>query len=51
MCLLPFTTSPLGWLILGISGYSLYKAGKKKGTNEVAASKITKTQESEQTKN
>lgn len=38
MCYLPLAASPLGWAILGAGGYALYKAGKKKGQNEVAAS-------------
>ncbi len=40
MLYLPFTASPLGWVVLGISGYALYKAGKKKGAEESAASRI-----------
>lgn len=38
---LPLITSPLGWLILGVGGYALYKTGKKKGQDEAAASQIT----------
>lgn len=41
MFYLPLTTNPLGWVILGVGGYALYKAGKKKGEDEVAASQIT----------
>nr|WP_319490403.1 hypothetical protein [uncultured Desulfobacter sp.] len=41
MFYLPLTASPLGWVILGVGGYALYKAGKKKGQDEVAASQIT----------
>lgn len=41
MFYLPLTASPLGWIILGVGGYALYKAGKKKGEEEIAASQIT----------
>lgn len=41
MFYLPFTASPLGWVILGVGGYALYKVGKKKGQDEAAASQIT----------
>ena len=41
MFYLPLTASPLGWVILGVGGYALYKAGKKKGQDEIAASHIT----------
>ncbi len=41
MFYLPLTASPLGWVILGVGGYALYKAGKKKGQDEAAASQIT----------
>lgn len=41
MFYLPLTASPLGWVILGVGGYALYKAGKKKGQDEVDASQIT----------
>lgn len=41
MFYLPLTASPLGWIILGVGGYALYKAGKKKGEDEAAASRIT----------
>nr|WP_319392303.1 hypothetical protein [uncultured Desulfobacter sp.] len=37
MCYLPLAASPLGWVLLGVGGYALYKAGKKKGQNEVAS--------------
>lgn len=40
MLYLPLTATPLGWVILGVSGYALYKAGKKKGQEESAASRI-----------
>ncbi len=40
MLYLPLTATPLGWIILGASGYALYKAGKKKGLEESAASRI-----------
>ncbi|MGD9824362.1 hypothetical protein [Desulfobacter sp.] len=41
MFYLPLTASPLGWVILGVGGYALYRAGKKKGQDEAAASRIT----------
>nr|WP_319490414.1 hypothetical protein [uncultured Desulfobacter sp.] len=40
MCYLPLAAPPLGWVILGVGGYALYKAGKKKGQSEVAASTV-----------
>ncbi len=40
MLYLPLTATPLGWVVLGASGYLLYKAGKKKGQEEAAASRI-----------
>jgi hypothetical protein len=47
MFYLPLTASPLGWVILGVGGYALYKAGKKKGQDEVAAAEITQAPEKE----
>nr|WP_321465111.1 hypothetical protein [uncultured Desulfobulbus sp.] len=41
MFYLPLTTTPVGWLILGLGGYALYQAGKKKGEEEAAAAQIT----------
>ncbi len=41
MLYLPLTTNPLGWAILGLGGYALYKTGKKKGEEEAAAAQIT----------
>jgi len=41
MLYIPLTTSPLGWLILGLGGYALYRTGKKKGEEEAAAARIT----------
>ncbi len=41
MLYIPFTTNPVGWAILGIGGYVLYKRGKKKGEEEAAAMQIT----------
>lgn len=41
MFYLPLTTSPIGWVILSVGGYALYKSGKKKGQDEAAASQIT----------
>ncbi len=32
MFYLPLTASPIGWVILGVGGYALYRAGKKKRT-------------------
>lgn len=40
MFYIPLTTTPIGWLILGLGGYTLYKRGRKKGEEEVAASQI-----------
>ncbi len=40
MLYIPFTTNPVGWAVLGIGGYLLYKQGKKKGEEEAAASQI-----------
>lgn len=47
MFYLPLTASPLGWVILGVGGYALYKAGKKKGQDEVDASQITEVPDTE----
>ena len=41
MFYVPLTATPVGWLILGLGGYALYKIGRKKGEEEVAASQIT----------
>lgn len=41
MLYIPLTTNPLGWVILGVGGYALYRAGKKKGEDESTASQIT----------
>ncbi len=49
MLYVPLTTNPLGWVILGLSGYALYKAGKKKGQDEAAAAEITAAPEPEET--
>lgn len=46
MIYIPLTASPIGWIILGASGYALYRAGKKKGIDEAAASQITAPPES-----
>ncbi len=40
MLYIPFTSNPIGWAILGIGGYVLYKQGKKKGEEEAAAAQI-----------
>lgn len=50
MLYLPLTASPLGWVILGVGGFALYKAGKKKGQDEAAASQITAAPEPEKAK-
>ncbi|MGE4560045.1 MAG: hypothetical protein AB7E77_07580 [Desulfobulbus sp.] len=34
---IPLTTTPVGWLILGLGAYTLYRTGKKKGEEEAAA--------------
>lgn len=39
MLYIPLTTHPVGWVILGISGYFLYQNGKKKGAEEAAATR------------
>jgi uncharacterized membrane protein len=41
MISIPLTTNPFGWLLLGVGGYALYRAGKRKGEEEAAAAKIT----------
>ena len=41
MIYIPFTATPLGWVVLGLGGYYLYRAGKKKGEEEAAAMQIT----------
>lgn len=45
MIYIPFTATPLGWVILGVGGYALYRAGKKKGEEEAAAAQITEVPE------
>jgi len=40
MIYIPLISNPVGWVILGLGGYALYKSGKKKGQEEVAASQI-----------
>lgn len=40
MIYIPLTTTPIGWLILGLGGYALYKRGRRKGEEEAAASQI-----------
>ncbi|MFV0439634.1 MAG: hypothetical protein ACK5PS_19845 [Desulfopila sp.] len=47
---LPLTTTPIGWLVLGVGGYALYKAGKRKGEEEIAAATITEIEEDESSK-
>lgn len=47
MLYIPLTTNPVGWVILGLGGYALYKAGKKKGEEESAACQITPVPESQ----
>lgn len=47
MLYIPLITNPIGWAILGVSGYALYKAGKKKGEEETAACQITAPPEAE----
>lgn len=41
MIYLPLVTTPVGWLILGLGGYALYRKGKKNGSDEAAASCIS----------
>lgn len=45
MFYIPLTTTPVGWIILGLGGYALYKAGKKKSSEQCAASQITEVPE------
>ncbi len=45
MFYLPLTSNPVGWVVLGIGSYALYKAGKKKGEEEAAAAQITEVPE------
>lgn len=40
MFYIPLTTTPVGWVILGLGGYALYKSGKKKGREKAAAEQI-----------
>lgn len=40
MTCIPLTATPLGWLLLGLGGYALYRTGKKRGAEEKAASCI-----------
>lgn len=40
MIYIPLTATPIGWLILGLGGYALYKRGKRTGEEEAAASQI-----------
>ena len=39
---LPLLVSPLGWVVLGATGYLLYKAGKNSGKKEVEKKTETK---------
>lgn len=41
MIYVPLMTTPVGWMVLGLSGYALYNAGRRKGEEEAAASQIT----------
>ncbi|PID75296.1 MAG: hypothetical protein CSA20_07785 [Deltaproteobacteria bacterium] len=41
MFYIPLTTNPIGWVILGLGGYALYRSGKKKGQEEAATGQIT----------
>ncbi|MBM9538702.1 hypothetical protein [Desulfobulbus alkaliphilus] len=41
MICIPLTTTPVGWLLLGLGGYALYRAGKRKGEEQAAAALIT----------
>lgn len=34
---LPLLSHPLGWLVLGIGGYALYRSGKNQAQHEAAA--------------
>jgi hypothetical protein len=39
---LPLLVTPLGWVVLGATGYLLYKAGKKSGKKEAEKEPGTK---------
>lgn len=51
MISIPLTTNPVGWLLLGLGGYALYRAGKRKGEEETAAAKISEVPPSAEAKN
>ena len=38
----PLFSHPIGWLILGVAGYWVYKSGKKAGNKEVGDKKEIK---------
>ncbi|PIE73632.1 MAG: hypothetical protein CSA20_02160 [Deltaproteobacteria bacterium] len=50
MLYIPLTSTPIGWLVLGLGGYALYKAGKRKGEEISAASLITEAPASDSAK-
>jgi len=50
MFYIPLTATPVGWLILGLGGYALYKKGKKAGEEEGFAAQITAVPEPVATK-
>ncbi len=33
----PLLGSPMGWILLGVGGYALYKVGKNKGEKQAKA--------------
>jgi hypothetical protein len=33
----PLIATPIGWVVLGLGGYALYRFGKKKGEGEAEA--------------
>ncbi len=47
MLYIPLTTTPLGWLILGAGGYALYKAGKKRGSEEAVIEEVPESEPTE----
>ncbi|GAB6147265.1 hypothetical protein JCM12294_47110 [Desulfocicer niacini] len=40
----PFLASPVGWVILGVGGYALYKIGKNKGEKKANSAPSAQTE-------
>ncbi len=47
---IPFLAHPLGWVVLGVGGYALYRTGKKKG-QQGAVKKLEEPASSTKTEN